>query len=370
MAGFRGRSFANPGSVHQGGQRARVELETAREEVAELLGAEPKEIVFTSGGTEANNYALKGYAFGVRSRSGAWPTIVTDRAEHHAVLHPAAFLQSLGVPVTWVDLDREGRVTPPALRSRLPERSDDVPPLVSIMHANNETGTINPIAGLAAISHDAGAVIHTDAVQSLGKVDCDVRALGVDMMTISAHKIHGPKGIGALYVRKEVELESLVHGGAQERNRRGGTEPVELVLGFAEALRVAIEERETNAARMTTLKRELLERLTAIEGVVVVTSEENALPNIVNITFDDAANLDGEGLIVGMDLRGIAVSNGSACTSGSMQPSHVLLAMGYPPEQARAAVRFSFSRFTTQEEIARAAVAMAEVVGRMRGHFA
>lgn len=368
MDRFRAASFANAGSVHQGGQRARVELELCRERIAALIGAEPKEIVFTGGGTEANNLALKGYAFRTRSERGEWPALITDRTEHHAVLHPAEFLASLGLPVHYVEVDRAGRVTPDALRTLLSSLPPDVPPLVSIMHANNETGTINPVADLAETAHAAGAIFHTDAVQSFGKLDCSVRNLGADMMTISAHKIYGPKGIGALYVNKEVELEPLMHGGAQERNRRGGTEPVELIAGFAEAAAIAAQERESDTARIEGLKRELRERLSGIEGIRFVTPEEDALSTILNVTFDDAAALDGEGLIVGMDLKGIAVSNGSACTSGSMQPSHVLLAMGYPAAQAKGAVRFSPGRFTTSEDIVCAADGLRDVVGRMRGH--
>jgi len=368
MQQFREGSFANAGSVHQSGQRSRVELENAREAIATIIGAEPKEIIFTSGGTEANNYALKGYAFKVKSESGVWPHIITDRGEHHAVLHPVEFLASVGALVHYLEVDKEGRVSMEALCAFLASLPGAIPrPLVSIMHANNETGSINLIRELAEIAYERGALIHTDAVQSFGKLSCNVKELGVDMMTLSAHKIHGPKGIGALYVNKELELESLIHGGAQERDRRGGTEPVELVIGFAEAIRISKEEREETTAQIGALKDHLRKLLSSIDGIHFVTPENGALPNILNISFDDAAQLDGEGLIVGMDIRGIAVSNGSACTSGSMQPSHVLLAMNYPPEQAKAAVRFSLSRFTTQKEIEKAAKAMRDVVEKMRG---
>ena len=368
MQQFREGSFANAGSVHQSGQRARVELENAREAIATIIGAESKEVIFTSGGTEANNYALKGYAFKVKSESGVWPHIITDRGEHHAVLHPVEFLVSVGALIHYLEVDKEGRVSMETLRAFLAFLPGDISrPLVSIMHANNETGSINPIQELAEIAHERGALIHTDAVQSFGKLSCNVKELGVDMMTLSAHKIHGPKGIGALYVNKELELESLIHGGVQERDRRGGTEPVELVIGFAEAIRISEEEREETTAQIGALKDHLRKLLSSIDGIHFVTPENEALPNILNISFDDAAQLDGEGLIVGMDIRGIAVSNGSACTSGSIQPSHVLLAMNYPPEQAKAAVRFSLSKFTTQEEIEKAAEAMGEVLEKMRG---
>ena len=366
MSAFQSRNFANAGSVHQGGQRARVLLETAREDIARTIGAEPKELIFTSGGTEANNYALKGYAFKVKAETGSWPVLITNRAEHHAVLHPVAFLESLGVPVRYVEVNHGGYVTPDALHAVLRSLPEDARTLVSVMYANNETGSVNPVLELSSAVREHGGVLHVDAVQALGKLDCNVAATGADMMSFSAHKIHGPKGIGALYVNKETELESLIHGGAQERDRRGGTEPVELVVGFAEAVRLAEAGKDDAIARMSALRDRLRTLLADIEGVNFVSPEDHTLPNIVNVTFDDAAQLDGEGLIVGMDIRGVAVSNGSACTSGSMQPSHVLVAMGYPAEQARAAVRFSLGRFTTEDDVVKGAHALQEVVDSMR----
>ncbi len=368
MARFRERSFANASSVHRGGQFARVELEEARERIAAAIGAEPKEIVFTSGGTESDNLALKGYAFRVYRERGRWPAIIIPHNEHHAILHPADFLAGLGAPVVMLDIDAEGRLSPDTLRSALASVDRAVPPLVSIMHANNETGTVNPIAELAAAAHEAGALFHTDAVQTFGKLPWSVASLGVDTASISAHKIHGPKGIGALFISKEIELEPLMHGGSQERNRRGGTEAVELAVGFEAATTLAMERMEEFTTRTAELGHLLRERLAEIEGLRTITPASGALPNIVNITFDDARLIDGEGLIVGMDLQGIAVSNGSACTSGSIQPSHVLLAMGLPPEQAAAAVRFSMSRYTTREEITEAAAALRRVVDRLRSH--
>lgn len=358
--------FGNASSVHRVGQRARVELDEAREAIARLIGAEPREIILTSGGTEANNAALKGYALAARA-GGAWPGLVTARTEHHAVLGPAELLERLGVDVRYVPLDAEGRAGTRALREMLDALPRDVPPLVSLMHANNETGVLNDVAELAAAAHDLGAVVHSDAVQSFGKITIDVRELGVDMLSISAHKIHGPRGIGALYLRKEIEIEPLLHGGAQERNRRGGTEPVELVAGFAEAARLAHANLEANAERMRALRERLRAGLVArIPGLRPITPDERSLPNILTITFDDAAAIDGEALIVGMDLRGVAVSNGAACTSGSPQPSHVLLALGLAPEQARAAVRFSLSRATSAVEIDAAVDALVDVVDVMR----
>ncbi|MBS1913272.1 MAG: cysteine desulfurase [Bacteroidetes bacterium] len=361
-----GAGFANASSAHRGGQRARVEVEESRERIAMLLGAEPKEIIFTSGGTEADNYALKGYALKEYSERGIWPVLLTTRAEHHAVLHPAEFLARLGVQVVYLDVDADGRLHPDLLRAALGRLGSMPHPIVSVMHANNETGTINPIAQLAQTAHEFGAVFHTDAVQTFGKTNVRHDALGADMITISAHKIHGPKGIGALYVNKEIELEALLHGGAQERNRRGGTEPVELIAGFDEAAALAASTQAETTERVRSLVALLRTLLAEIEGVRFVTPHEAALPHILNVTFNDAATLDGEALIVGMDLEGVAVSNGSACTSGSIQPSHVLSAMGLPPAQAKAAVRFSLSRYTTEQEIRNGAEALRRVVGRMR----
>ena len=357
---------ANPSSVHRPGQRARVELEDARERIATALGAEGREIVFTSGGTEANNHALKGYALAIHAAHGGWPAIITARSEHHAIIHPAEFLGRLGAHLVWLDPDAEGRILPEALGAALAGVPPDTAPLVSIMHANNETGTINPIAALAERAHAAGAIFHTDAVQSYGKIPFTATELGADLISISAHKIHGPKGIGALYINREIELEPLLHGGSQERNRRGGTESLPLAVGFAEASRLAIEGIARHGDHMRDLGAALRERLGRIEGARIVTPETGALPNIVNLTFEDAARLDGEGLIVGMDIRGIAVSNGSACTSGSIQPSHVLSAIGLPAAQAKAAIRFSLSRYTTALEIEQAVDALEDVLRVMR----
>lgn len=367
MSWWREGSFANASSVHRPGQQARVVVEVARETIAHFIGAEPKEVVFTSGGTESNNWALKGHAFRHWRDSGAWPAMLIPRTEHHAILEPAGYLESLGAPLIHLPIDRDGRVHPDALRSALESAPRDVPPLVSVMHANNETGVINPIRDLVSVAHEHGALFHSDAVQSFGKIDARVDTLGVDMMTMSAHKLHGPKGIGALYVNKAVELDPLIHGGSQERNRRGGTEPVELIVGFEQCVALlTAERRDGYGATMRRLSDRLRDRLYALDGIHVVTPAHGALPNIVSITFDDAATLDGEGVIVGMDLEGVAVSNGAACTSGSIQPSHVLSAMGLPDAQAKVAVRFSLSRYTTEDEIDGAVDALNKVLARMR----
>jgi len=368
IAEVRADAFGNASSVHRVGQRARAMLDESREALARILAAEPREIIVTSGGTEANNAAIKGYALACRLREHVWPTIITARTEHHAVLGPTEHLERLGASVRYVDVDGAGRTTPDALRTALEGVDRTVAPLVSLMHANNETGAVNPIAELSAVARECGALVHCDAVQSFGKVPVEPRALGVDMLSLTAHKLHGPRGVGVLWLRKEIEIEPLMHGGSQERNRRGGTEAVELVAGLALAARLALDQLDASAARMQWLCDRLHAGIVAtIDGVRTITPRDTSLPNILSITFDDAAELDGEALIVGMDLRGVAVSNGSACTSGSPQPSHVLLAMGLPPEQARAAVRFSLSRYTSEAEIDAAIVALGEVVRTLRG---
>lgn len=367
MSVLRREVFGNASSIHRIGQRARAALDESREKLAMMIEAEPREIIFTSGGTESDNTAIKGYAFARHAESGRWPAIITARTEHHAVLAPIEMLATMGADVHYLQIESDGRVSCESLRSTLESLDGSVVPLVSIMHANNETGVVNPIADLALVAHESGAVMHSDTVQSFGKIPVSARALGIDMMSFSAHKIHGPRGIGALYLRKEIEIEPLMHGGVQERNRRGGTEPVELVVGFDVAARISITDLNANAERMADLRDRLRSGIIAnVEGSRVITTDANSLPNILSVTFDDAIDLDGEALIVGMDLRDVAVSNGSACTSGSPQPSHVLLAMGLPAEQARAAVRFSISRYTTAFEIDSAVAALAEVLATMR----
>ena len=355
----------NPGSIHQPGQGARVRLERDREVIAAAFGAEPREIIFTSGGTEANNLALKGSAFRIRAESGRWPTIVTARTEHHAVLHPVEWLASLGAPVHYLPVDRDGRADPEILARALGEI--DGPLLVSLMHVNNETGTINGVLEIAEVVSERGGLYHTDAVQSCGKLDLVPVAREVSMISVAPHKFGGPRGVGALYADRENELHPLIHGGSQERDRRGGTEPVDLIAGFAEALRIAADERADSMARLGELHARLRRGIAEIAGVRFITPENDVLPTILNISFEDAEELDGEALLVGMDIRGVALSNGSACTSGSIQPSHVLKGMGYDDAIASTALRFSLGRETTSEEIDRAIVTLKEVLEVMRG---
>lgn len=349
--------YGNASALYALGRRARVAVEQARETIAGLVGAEPAELFFTSGGTEANNTVLKSLAW----QSRTIRTIACSAIEHHAVLHPAEALAECGIELVILPVDDAGILRLDAIDRQRLDRPDV---LVSVMHSNNETGALQPIAELRQLLPHA--LIHTDAVQSFGKVPFDVRQLGVDFATLSAHKIHGPKGIGALYVRRGVRLEPFVHGGGQERGRRGGTEAVALVVGFAEAARRACAEMDERA-RHTSRLRDLLRRL-VVERIadVRINTPPHALPNILNVSFLDAERLDGEAILQLLDMRGIACSNGSACTSGSMQPSHVLRAMGRPDAESRAAVRFSLSKDTTDDDVRTAAEALAEIVADMR----
>ncbi len=351
--------YGNASALYQIGRRARVAVEQARAAIAELIGAEPAEIAFTSGGTEANNTVLKSLAWQSRSIR----TVACSAIEHHAVLQTAEALAEQGIELIVLPVDSAGILRLDALPVEQLNRPDV---LVSVMHSNNETGALQPIAQVRALLPHA--LLHTDAVQSFGKVPFNVGALGVDFATLSAHKIHGPKGIGAIYVRRGVRLEPLLHGGGQERGRRGGTEAVALIVGFAEAARrahAAMAERSFHMQRLRDLLAQLLrERIEEIR----INTPDDALPNILNVSFLDAERLDGEAILQLLDMEGIACSNGSACSSGSMQPSHVLKAMGRSDAEARAAVRFSLSKDTTETDIRTAADTLAAIVSWMRQH--
>lgn len=335
--------FGNASSVYSMGRKARVAIEDAREELAHLIGAHPAELIFTSGGTESNNAVLKSMC-----QAGAVKQLAVSGIEHHAVLHPAQELarEGKGIGVHILPVNEHGFV-----ESWEVQPLNSAQTLISIMHANNETGAIQPLTELRAAAPDA--YFHTDAVQTFGKIPLDCTALGLDFATLSAHKIHGPKGIGALFIRKGIDFKAHQHGGAQERNRRAGTESPALIAGFQAAARAACKEMDTRAAQMlvcTQLLRELLLENVPLLRFNTPLDEHSALPNIVNISFLDAEKLDGEAILQAMDMRGIAVSNGSACVSGSLQPSHVLVAMSRADAEAKAAVRFSVSKDTRTEE--------------------
>ncbi len=346
--------FGNASGIYQLGRSARIALEDARATVASAIGAEESEIVFTSGGTEANNHAIQGAVFAahIAGRNFKEQSISVSQVEHHAVLEPAEFVEKLGVEVHCIGVDSDGIVDMNALRSSLSKNTS----LVSIMSVNNETGSINPIKEIASLTRELSplSLIHTDAVQALGKIDINVKEWGVDLLSLSAHKIAGPKGIGALYVRRTVMIEPLLHGGAQERNRRGGTEAVALAVGFAKAAEILMQEMEARREYIHSLNSYLMRRLNEIDGVVINTpTSGKSVDNIINITFtaEVLAKVEGDALIIRFDLDGIAVSNGSACTSGALQPSHVLLAMGKGGEVARKSIRVSLSNNNSIEDL-------------------
>jgi cysteine desulfurase len=355
--------FGNASSVHALGVRARVALEEARGVIASAINAEPKEIIFTSGGTESNNAAIKGIFFKhykehFAGKSWADFEIVTSPTEHHAVLEPIEWASKIGAKLSMVDVNSVGFVSPESVENKLQLSTS----LVSIMMVNNEVGTINPISDIAAkVREHSKAIIHTDAVQAFGKFAVDVKALGVDMLSMSAHKIHGPKGIGALYVRGGVEWEPLLHGGSQERNRRGGTEAVALAVGFAEA----VKRSDGYESHFKHLRRYLLDKLSDSSQVVLNSAaDERSVDSIVSFSFvpEVLNRLDADAMIILFDLEGIAVSNGSACTSGSQQPSHVLTAIGKSKDVALKSVRVSFSRYNTTSEIDQFIAALRKII--------
>jgi cysteine desulfurase len=346
--------YGNPSSIHSYGRASRTALNRARDGLAAIVGCKPGELVFTSGGTEGNNTALFGaVAYAKAKRPGVRPHIVTTTIEHHAVLHPCERLEELGVDVTYVDADPSGLVSPAAVEAALrPETS-----LVSVMYVNNEVGTVQPVEAIGALAKDRGIIVHVDAVQAFGKLPLQLGALPVDLVTLSAHKLYGPKGVGALYMSASLPLPPYLHGGNQERKRRSGTENVAGIVGMAKAAelfaRTADIERQN--AYVEQLRAALVSKLNAALGadnMIVNGHPDLRVPHIVNISFP---GLDTETLLMNLDLEGIAVSSGSACTSGSLETSHVLRAMHLPDDVTRSAIRFSFGLGNSIREIDAAA---------------
>jgi cysteine desulfurase len=348
--------YGNPSSIHARGRRARQALDEARETIAATIGASPREIVLTAGGSEADNLAIKGVAWAASARGRH---IVTSAVEHHAVLHTCQVLERSGFEVTYLPVDRYGRVDPDAVAAAITDRTS----LVSVMYANNEVGSVEPIAEIAALCRGRGVRFHTDAVQAAGHLPLDVDALGVDLMSLSAHKIYGPKGVGALYVRRGQALLPQVQGGSQERQRRAGTENVAGAVGFARALQL-VAEAEANVAE---LRDALVRGMTALSGVILTGHPVERLPN--NASFLVEA-VNGGDLVAALDLEGIEVSTGSACTSGSTEPSHVLLAMGFEPREAAGSLRMTVGAGTTADEVRRTVEVAASVIERLRGMVA
>jgi len=342
-------NFGNASSIHWFGQHAKSLIDEARNQVARLIGAETSEIVFLSGGTEADNFAIRGIA----SRGGH---VITSRIEHHAVMHTLKDLEKQGVEVTWLPVSRDGVVDPDDVRRAL--RPATV--LITIMHANNEIGTIQPIEEIGKIAAEADVYFHSDGVQSTGKIPVDVRKLGVDLYSMSAHKIHGPKGVGALYIKKGTTLKPMLTGGGHERNRRSGTENVAGIVGFGEAAKLGCSEMGRVGGLRDRLESELKAK---IEFIHVNGDKAPRLPNTSNIMVDYA---EGEGLVISLDLKGVAVSTGSACSSGSLEPSHVLTAIGKTPDEAHGSLRFSLSSMTTDEDIDYVVGVLPGIVDRLR----
>jgi cysteine desulfurase len=347
-------TFGNPSSIHSAGQAARRLVDRARAQVAGLIGAAPDEIIFTSGGTEADNLAVLGVADAATARG-----IVTSAVEHKAVLDPCTYLQTKGHSVTFLPVDRDGRVDLAALEAAV---KTDVA-LVSLMLANNDTGTIQPVSEAAQAAQASAALVHTDAVQAAGKLPIDVNKLGVSLLSFSSHKIHGPKGAGALFVRRGVRLTPLVYGGRQERTLRPGTENVPAIVGFGKACELARARLDADARRVAELRDHFEKQILARVSGTRANGGNRRLPNTTNIAFP---RLDGEAITVNLDMLGMAVSTGAACSSADKTPSHVLVAMGQTPAEARSSVRFSFGRHTTDEDIDRATNLVVQAVKILR----
>ena len=353
--------YGNPSAVYGEGREARKAVEEARRKTAAVLGAEAREICFTSGGSESDNLAIKGTAFSLRNQGNH---IITSRIEHPAVLNTCRWLEKQGFRVSFLTPDSEGIIAPEAVEEAIcPETI-----LVSIMTANNEIGTIQPVAEIGEICRRNGILFHTDAVQAIGQIRTDVQEMNADLLSLSAHKFHGPKGVGALYIRKGSRPDSLVHGGSQERGLRAGTENVPGIVGLGEAIRIAEAEREENAKRIAGLRDELIRRvLETIPGAKLNGHPQRRLPNNCHFSFD---GIESEALLLRMDLAGISVSGGSACTSGSMEPSHVLEAIGLEENMLKGSIRLTLGRETLPEEIEKTAQVMREIVEdllRLRG---
>jgi len=349
--------FGNPSSIYSCAQEARGAMEEARAKIADLIGARSEEIVFTSGGTEADNFALKGVAYANESKGNH---IITSSIEHHAVMETCKFLKRRGFSITCLPVDEYGLVAPDDVKRAITDKTI----LISVMHANNEIGTIEPIVEIRKIAKEAGIYFHTDAVQTVGRIPVDVDKLGVDLLSMSAHKFYGPKGVGALYIRKGTKLIPFMHGGEQERGRRASTQNVPGIVGFGRAAELAQQEIAEEAERLTQLRdkliRGLLERIdhTRLNGHPL-----SRLPNNVNVSVE---YVEGESMVLNLDLDGIVASTGSACSSASLEPSHVLLAIGLPPEQAHGSLRFSLGKWTNEEEIGRVLEVLPRVVAKLR----
>jgi len=349
--------FGNASSIHQFGQQARKAINEAREKLAEFIGAKPEEIVFTSGGTESNNFAIKGVAYANENKG---KHIITSSIEHLAVLNPCKYLEKQGFRVTYLPVDKYGLVAPADVEKAITKETI----LITIMHTNNEVGTIEPIVEIGKIAKEKGIYFHTDAVQSIGKIPVNVQELNIDLLSLSGHKIYGPKGIGALYIRKGTRIQPQILGGHHEKNRRAGTENVPGIVGLAKAIEIAKDSMDKESIYLTNLRNRLYNGIIEkIDYVHLNGHPEIRLPNTLNISFEF---VEGESIILNLDMKGIAVSSGSACTSGSLEPSHVLKAMGVDPAVAQGSIRFSLGKDNTEDDINYVLEVLPEIVDRLR----
>ncbi|TVQ05058.1 MAG: cysteine desulfurase [Balneolaceae bacterium] len=360
MIPFFTQEFGNANSAHQLGRNTKVAIEDARESIASLIGAEPSEIIFTSGGTESDNAALKGVVGATRKKE-----IITSPIEHHAVIHPAESLKMQGVRITYLQPDNTGMIHPEQVAEAI--TSDTA--IVTLMHVNNELGTINPIREIAEVCRERNVPFHSDTVQSAGKIPLNVKEIGLSALSISAHKLYGPKGIGVLYVKNGTPWLPWLQGGSQERRRRGGTSNVPGIVGLAEALKISINEMDENFRHCSRLRDLALKELKARFGdrVTINGPVTNGVPNILNLGFitDGEHGLDGEMLLLNLDIEGVFVSNGSACTSGAMEPSHVLLGIGIPEPVAKSSIRLSFGKYNAENEVIYFAKKLEGILERM-----
>lgn len=349
--------YGNPSSLHSVGQIAKEHLEAARETVAECIGADPKEIYFTSGGSEADNQAIRSAAY-IGARKGK-KHIISSKFEHHAVLHTLDALKKEGFEVTLLDVYSNGIVKPEDVANAITDETC----LVTIMTANNEIGTIQPIAEIGKICKEKGVLFHTDAVQAVGHIPVNVKDMNCDMLSVSAHKFHGPKGVGFLYARKGILLTNIIYGGAQERNKRAGTENMASIVGMATAIKDATDHLQENAEKVTSMRNRLIDGLKGIERSRINGDLEHHLPGTLNMCFE---GIEGESLLLLLDAKGICASSGSACTSGSLDPSHVLLSIGVPVEIAHGSLRLSISEYNTMEQMNHIVKSVPEVVSYLR----
>ncbi|PKK39175.1 Cysteine desulfurase [Clostridiaceae bacterium JG1575] len=351
--------YFNPSSIYGPSQHTKALLDVARDQVAKALGCDPSEVYFTAGGSEADNYAIKGVAFRNRAKGNH---IITSAIEHHAVLHTCQWLEKQGFEVTYLPVDEEGFVT----ARQVKEAMTDQTILVSIMMANNEIGTIEPIAEIGTLCRERSVYFHTDAVQAVGQIPIDVQALKVDLLSLSGHKLHAPKGVGALYVRKGVRLDNLIHGGAQERGRRAGTENVAGIVALGKAIELADAHLAEHAQRMRGLRDRLIEGILQIPySRLNGPAGDRRLPNNVNVIFEF---IEGEGILLNLDFEGICGSSGSACTSGSLDPSHVLLAIGLPHELAHGSLRLTLGEFNTPQEVEKVIEVLPGIIEKLRSY--